>query len=52
MLNLEIFLQNLCMDLYKEKVSFFFRFCTECKRKVLKAFGILTGDIEADKVKG
>ncbi|CAB3994159.1 Gametogenetin-binding 2, partial [Paramuricea clavata] len=28
------------------------RFCTECKRKVLKAFGILTGDIDAEKVKG
>ena len=34
------------------KVIVFSRFCTECKRKVLKAFGILTGDIEADKVKG
>ena len=29
-----------------------FRFCSECKSKVLKAYNILTGDIEGDGEKG
>ena len=29
-----------------------FRFCSECKSKVLKAYSILAGDIDGDSEKG
>lgn len=29
-----------------------FRFCSECKSKVLKAYSILTGDVDGDAEKG
>lgn len=32
--------------------SFPFRFCSECKSKVLKAYSILAGDTDGDSEKG
>lgn len=33
-------------------ICFLRRFCSECKSKVLKAYNILTGDIDGDTEKG
>ena len=32
--------------------SLFFRFCSECKSKVLRAYSILVGDVDSTKEKG
>lgn len=38
--------------IYKFKHQYIFRFCSECKSKVLRAYSILVGDLDCTKEKG